>query len=81
MSTLKAKHFNLIEDMDISVLTFAAIERVEAFGVATAKVVQTWIRRSQERRMLLQMSAHMLDDIGLTPGDVANEGAKFFWQK
>jgi uncharacterized protein YjiS (DUF1127 family) len=31
--------------------------------------------------MLLQMSGHMLDDIGLTPGDVANEGAKFFWQK
>ena len=81
MSTLKAKHFNLIEDMDISVLTFAAIERVEAFGVAIAKVVQTWTRRSQERRMLLQMSAHMLDDIGLTPGDVANESAKFFWQK
>ena len=81
MNTVKAKHFNFIEDMDISALTFAAIERVEAFGVATAKVVQTWIRRSQERRMLLQMSAHMLDDIGLTPGDVANEGAKFFWQK
>ncbi|MDH3632546.1 MAG: DUF1127 domain-containing protein [Gammaproteobacteria bacterium] len=81
MSTLKVKHFNLIEDMDISALTFAAIERVEAFGVATAKVAQTWIRRSQERRMLLQMSAHMLDDIGLTPGDVANESTKFFWQK
>ena len=81
MNTLKAKQFHLIEDMDISILTFAAIERVEAFGVATAKLVQTWIRRSQERRMLLQMSAHMLDDIGLTPGDVANESAKFFWQK
>ena len=80
MSTLKAKQFHFIEDMDISALTLAAVERVEAFGVAIAKLVQTWIRRSQERRMLLQMSAHMLDDIGLTPGDIANEGAKFFWQ-
>jgi uncharacterized protein YjiS (DUF1127 family) len=81
MSTLKAKQFHFIEDMDISALTLAAIDRVEAFGVAIAKLVQTWLRRSQERRMLLQMSGHMLDDIGLTPGDVANEGAKFFWQK
>ncbi len=80
MSTLKAKQFHFIEDMDISALALAAVERVEAYGVATAKLVQTWIRRSQERRMLLQMSGHMLDDIGLTPGDVANEGAKFFWQ-
>lgn len=81
MTTLKAKQFHFIEDMDISALTLAAVERVEAFGVAIAKLVQTWIRRSQERRVLLQMSSHMLDDIGLTPGDVANEGAKFFWQK
>ena len=81
MSTLKAKQFHFIEDLDISALTLAAVERVETLGVATAKLVQAWIRRSQDRRMLLQMSSHMLDDIGLTPGDVANEGAKFFWQK
>ena len=81
MSTLKAKQFHFIEDMDISALTLAAVERVEAFGVAIAKLVQAWMRRSLERRVLLQMSAHMLDDIGLTPGDVANESAKFFWQK
>lgn len=81
MTTLKAKQFHFIEDMDISALALAAVERVETLGVATAKLVQTWIRRSHDRRMLLQMSSHMLDDIGLTPGDVANEGAKFFWQK
>jgi len=77
----KAKQFHLIDDMDISALTFAAIERVEAFGVTVGKLVQTWIRRSNERRMLQQMGPHMLDDIGLTPGDVADEAAKFFWQK
>lgn len=77
----KAKQFHLIDDMDISALTLAAIERVEAFGVAVVKLAQTWMRRSQERRMLLQMGPHMLDDIGLTPGDVADEAAKFFWQK
>ena len=77
----KAKQFHLIDDMDISALTLAAIERVEAFGVSVVKLIQTWMRRSQERRMLLQMGPHMLDDIGLTPGDVADEAAKFFWQK
>ena len=77
----KAKQFHLIDDMDISALTLAAIERVEAFGVTVVKLIQTWMRRSQERRMLLQMGQHMLDDIGLTPGDVADEAAKFFWQK
>ena len=77
----KVKQFHLIEDMDISALTLAAIERVEAFGVTVGKLIQTWIRRSNERRMLLHMNSHMLDDIGLTPGDVAEETAKFFWQK
>ena len=77
----KAKQFHLIDDMDISALTFAAIERVEANAVTVGKLIQTWIRRSNERRMLLQMDPHMLDDIGLTPGDVADEAAKFFWQK
>ncbi len=77
----KAKQFHLIDDMDISALTFAAIERVEASAVTVGKLIQTWIRRSNERRMLLQMGPHMLDDIGLTPGDVADEAAKFFWQK
>ena len=77
----KAKQFHLIDDMDISALTLAAIERVEAFAVTVVKLIQTWMRRSHERRMLLQMGPHMLDDIGLTPGDVADEAAKFFWQK
>jgi uncharacterized protein YjiS (DUF1127 family) len=81
MSTLKVKHFNLIEDLDIAALTFAAIERIEGFAAKITQGVKLWVRRSQERRLLAQMSLRMLDDIGLTVAEVDKEAAKFFWQK
>ncbi|MCP4767787.1 MAG: DUF1127 domain-containing protein [Gammaproteobacteria bacterium] len=80
MSTLKAKHFHLIEDLDIAALTFAAVERVEGFAVKVIKQVRLWLRRSNERNLLSQMNDHILNDIGLTRADVKTETAKFFWQ-
>jgi uncharacterized protein YjiS (DUF1127 family) len=80
MSTLKAKHFHLIEDLDIAALTFAAIERVEGFAVKVNKLAGTWMRRSSERHLLAQMNDHMLSDIGLTRAEVEIEAAKRFWQ-
>jgi len=81
MSTLKAKQFHLIDDMDISAITFAVIERVEGFATQVADITRTWVRRSNDRRMLVRMSNQMLDDIGLTPFDVHAEANKYFWQK
>ena len=81
MSTLKAKNFHLIEDMDIAAMAFAAVERVEALAVNVTSVFNTWIRRSNDRRALAMMSDRMLKDIGLTHFDVEKEVAKFFWQK
>jgi len=81
MSTLKAKHFHLIDDMDIAALAFAAVERTEAFATKVAKVSRVWVRRSQERRALSMMNHRMLDDIGLTRGQLDREVAKYFWQK
>ena len=81
MSTLKAKHFHLIEDLDIAALTFAAIERIEGFAATVFGGIKVWVRRSNERRQLGQMSHRMLDDIGLTIADVDNEAGKYFWQK
>lgn len=81
MSTLKAKHFHLIEDMDIAALTFAAVERVEAFAGDIKAVVRTWIRRSNDRRLLAMMNERMLNDIGLSNHEVRAEVAKYFWQK
>ncbi len=81
MSTLKAKHFHLIEDMDIAALAFAAVERVEAFGAGAKEIVRTWIRRSNDRRLLAMMNERMLDDIGLSNHEIRTEVAKYFWQK
>ena len=81
MSTLKAKQFHLIEDMDIAALTFAAVERTEAFVKSISSTVRTWARRSNDRRMLAMMNHRMLQDIGLTQIEVEREVGKFFWQK
>ena len=81
MNTLRVKNFSLIEDLDIAALTFAAIERIEGFAATVTGVVSLWVRRSNERRQLGQMSYSMLDDIGLTIVDIDKETAKFFWQK
>jgi len=81
MNTVKAKHFHLIDDMDIAALTFAAIERVEAFTVTVRQTLATWLRRSNQRRELMMMSSHMLEDIGLSRYEIEKEAAKYFWQK
>ena len=81
MTTLKARNFHLIEDLDIAALTFAAIERIEGFAASVSGSVKLWVRRSNERRLLGQMNQRMLNDIGLTVADVEREAAKFFWQK
>ena len=81
MSTLKAKQFHFIDDMDIAALIFAAIERIEGFAVKVRKTVATWIRRSNERRVLATMNDRMLRDIGLSHYDVEKEVAKYFWQQ
>jgi len=46
MSTLKAKHFHLIDDLDIAATTLAMIERVEGFSTKAVDIVRTWVRRS-----------------------------------
>ena len=81
MSTLKAKHFNLIDDMDIAAMTFAAIERVEAIGTKVADVLRLWVRRSNDRRLLAMMNQRMLEDIGLSHHEVRAEVGKYFWQQ
>lgn len=80
MSTIKARHFHLIDDLDIAALALALVERIEAISVKVVSILRTWVRRSQDRRMLASMSGHLLDDIGLTPGDIDKEVSKYFWQ-
>jgi uncharacterized protein YjiS (DUF1127 family) len=81
MSTLKAKQFHFIDDMDIAATTLAAVDRVAGFSAKVGNVARTWIRRSNDRRMLAQMNDHLLNDIGLNRFDAGLETDKYFWQK
>jgi uncharacterized protein YjiS (DUF1127 family) len=43
-------------------------------------LIAVWHERFCARRDLARMSDHLLKDIGLTPGDAADEIAKPFWR-
>ena len=67
--------------LDISATALAMIERVDGFVARSGNVLRTWVRRSNDRRMLAQMNERTLTDIGLTRFDVSLETDKYFWQK
>lgn len=45
-----------------------------------SELLATWERRARERRMLAEMSPHMLKDLGVTRSDASAELQKPFWQ-
>lgn len=81
MSTIKAKQFHLIEDLDIAAIALDLVERVEAAALKVAGTFRVWVSRSRDRRYLGQMNDRMMLDIGLTRVDVERELNKYFWQK
>ncbi len=38
-----------------------------------------WAARARQRQDLAALDAHLLNDIGVTPGEAAREAAKPFW--
>ena len=44
------------------------------------RILFVWQSRSNQRHALGGLEQHRLDDIGLTPGNVAHEIAKPFWR-
>ena len=81
MSTLKAKHFHLVDDMAVAAKILDIVETIEVFVAKVANLGQTWARRAAERRALAVLSDRLLDDIGLTRAEIDREVAKYFWQK
>jgi uncharacterized protein YjiS (DUF1127 family) len=45
-----------------------------------SRLLGTWERRARERRMLAEMSPHMLKDLGITRSDASAESQKPFWR-
>jgi uncharacterized protein YjiS (DUF1127 family) len=44
------------------------------------RTIRQWNRNQKTRKALLNMSNHMLKDIGLSRVDAMQEGKKAFWQ-
>ena len=42
--------------------------------------IRVWNRRQSTRKALLEMSDHMLKDIGISRADALREGSKAFWR-
>lgn len=40
-----------------------------------------WLQRHRERRMLAELSDHMLKDIGVSRADIDTEAGKAFWRR
>ncbi len=45
-----------------------------------ARTIALWHGRSRQRRSVLNLSDHLLRDIGLTRAEADGEGKKRFWQ-
>lgn len=45
-----------------------------------ARMVLGWIERSRQRQYLRELDAHLLKDIGVSPGDARAEAEKPFWR-
>ena len=81
MSTIKARNFQLIEDLDIAAIAYGIVARIEAFALKAKVTAGVWASRSRDRQQLGRMSDRMMLDIGLTRADVEVELNKHFWQK
>ena len=81
MTTLKANNFHLIDDLEISTLSYNLIKRIEATYMFVTSQVNLWVSRAKDRQALAQMSEQMLNDIGLSRSQVNIEAGKNFWQR
>lgn len=57
-----------------------AVEPLEGLARHAADMVRVWHDRWVTRHHLVDLDDRLLDDIGLTRGDVVHEAEKPFWQ-
>jgi uncharacterized protein YjiS (DUF1127 family) len=55
-------------------------QRLGALALSVLGTVGRWNERHAQRRMLMELDAHMLRDIGITSDVAYREGRKSFWQ-
>jgi uncharacterized protein YjiS (DUF1127 family) len=70
----------LIERTPLETMLGRPLPPVSAALFHLARRVLIWEQRRQTRHAMARLDAHMIRDIGLTPGAVENEVAKPFWR-
>lgn len=55
-------------------------QRLAALSLALGDTALTWLERRRERRLLHQVSDHLLKDIGVSRAEVEREAQKPFWR-
>ena len=72
--------------MSIDVREFRRIGPRQSNGLAVrvalhvSNLLDVWSERRRQRRALLELSDHMLKDIGIGRGETYREGRKPFWR-
>jgi uncharacterized protein YjiS (DUF1127 family) len=54
--------------------------RTATYGLVIANVLRGWIERARSRRVLATLDDRMLNDIGLSRGEIDLETRKPFWR-
>jgi uncharacterized protein YjiS (DUF1127 family) len=72
--------------MNVSMLDILGfLERIGEWLIRAAlkpiKIIRMWNRVQKDNRALLNMSDHMLKDIGISRVDAVQEWRKWFWQR
>ena len=66
----------------LNILDF--FERIGRWSATAAtsitSTIREWNRRQRTRKALLEMSDHLLKDIGISRADALREGSKAFWK-
>ena len=71
---------SILQGHHVSEKVYAMIQAVESGYSKVKSLINTWAKRSADRKYLAQMSNHMLKDIGMEPYDAMKEANKPFWK-
>ncbi len=74
------RKYTFLNDEDISVTTYALIQRIEGSILMAIRTLSVWVQRYRERKQLLELSDEILADIGMTRADAYKELDKPFWR-
>ena len=64
----------------LNAASLASLPLLSRLAFDFAFLIAKWQMRSVTRRNLEKLDSHLLQDIGLQPGDALRESTKRFWQ-